>query len=177
MDSIISTDNLTKHYGKVHAVEKVSLSVKKGEIYGFLGLNGAGKTTTIRMLLGMIHPTGGKAYIKGEKVDAGKPKLWKDIGYMVETPYSYPELTVLENLEMVSKLRQIGDKKAVDSIIEKLYLGEYRSRLAKNLSLGRQRLLVALAAISFLSTAWAIAWRTRRFEIIGCFTLLTMNTL
>ena len=57
MEDVIRTEKLTKHYGSVHAVENVSLQVRKGEIYGFLGLNGAGKTTTIRMLLGMIRPS------------------------------------------------------------------------------------------------------------------------
>jgi ABC-2 type transport system ATP-binding protein len=69
MDGIITTDQLSKRYGKLHAVDGVSLNVRKGEIYGFLGLNGAGKTTTIRMLLGMIRPTAGAAYIRGKKIN------------------------------------------------------------------------------------------------------------
>ncbi len=72
MNEVINTVRLTKHYGPVRAVENISLSVRKGEIYGFLGLNGAGKTTTIRMLLGMIHPTSGVAYLNGEKVGGGE---------------------------------------------------------------------------------------------------------
>jgi ABC-2 type transport system ATP-binding protein len=92
MNYIIKTDNLTKHFGTVHAVENISLKVRKGEIYGFLGLNGAGKTTTIRMLLGMIRPTAGSAFLLEEQVDAGSCELWKKVGYLVETPYSYPKL-------------------------------------------------------------------------------------
>ena len=65
---IIRTGNISKHYEDVRAVSDMSLSVRKGEIYGFLGLNGAGKTTTIRMLLGMIRPTMGAAFIKGIKI-------------------------------------------------------------------------------------------------------------
>ncbi len=72
MTDVIQTEDLTKHYGEVHAAEAVHLQIKQGEIYGFLGLNGAGKTTTIRMLLGMIRPTRGKAYLFGKKVDPGK---------------------------------------------------------------------------------------------------------
>ena len=105
MIEVIRTEALAKHYGDVEAVDGISLSVKKGEIYGFLGLNGAGKTTTIRMLLGMIRPTAGSAYISGQKVNAGSYGLWKNVGYMVEIPYSYPELTVRENLEIVRRLR------------------------------------------------------------------------
>jgi ABC-2 type transport system ATP-binding protein len=97
MDEIIQTDKLSKCYKEVNAVDSVSLNIRKGEIYGFLGLNGAGKTTIIRMLLGMIRPTSGTSYLFGKKVDAGNYQLWKSIGYLVETPYSYPELTVWEN--------------------------------------------------------------------------------
>ena len=90
MDNVvIKTDNIVKHFGKVHAVDGISLNVKKGEIYGFLGLNGAGKTTTIKMLLGLINPTSGSAYLYDERVSAGNYKLWNNVGYLVEIPYSY----------------------------------------------------------------------------------------
>lgn len=148
MNEIINTTNLTKHYGKVLAVENVDLSVKKGEIFGFLGLNGAGKTTTIRMLLGMIAPTSGQCFINGKKVTASNISIWNDVGYIVETPYSYPELTVRENLEIFRKLRGIKDKKCVDWIIDKLKLENYASRKVKHLSLGNaQRLGIAKALI------------------------------
>ncbi len=148
MNNIISTDNIIKHYGKVRAVDGISLSVRKGEIYGFLGLNGAGKTTTIRMLLGMIHPTSGNSFLNGKRVHAGNYSLWRNVGYLVEIPYSYPDLTVAENLEMVRRLRDIPDRSSVDYIIDKLQLGSYRDRLAKNLSLGNaQRLGLAKALL------------------------------
>ncbi len=146
MDEIIKTENLTKHYGNVHAVEGVSLNVKKGEIYGFLGLNGAGKTTTIRMLLGMIRPFSGISFIYSKRVDAGSYDLWKNVGYLVEVPYSYPELTVRENLEIIRRLRHISDAKSVDAIIDKLRLLPYQERRAGHLSLGNaQRLGLAKA--------------------------------
>jgi ABC-2 type transport system ATP-binding protein len=148
MDAIIKTENLSKHYGKLYAVDKVSINVKKGEIYGFLGLNGAGKTTTIRMLLGLISPTSGSAYLNGEKVSPGNPGMWKDVGYLVEVPYSYPDLTVRENLDIIRKLRLLSNPKTVDRIIELLKLGQYSYVLAKNLSLGNaQRLGLAKALI------------------------------
>jgi ABC-2 type transport system ATP-binding protein len=148
MEAIIRTEKLTKQYNDVLAVSEISLNVKKGEIYGFLGLNGAGKTTTIRMLLGMISPNSGAAYINGKKVEANNTGLWKDVGYLVEMPYSYPNLTVRENLEMFRRLRFIDDKKAVDFVIDKLKLNQYADRKAKNLSLGNaQRLGVAKALI------------------------------
>ena len=147
-DEVIRTENLSKHFGKVKAVDNISLNVYKGEIYGFLGLNGAGKTTTIRMLLGMIRPTTGNSYLKGEKVDARSHNLWKKVGYLVEIPYSYPQLTVRENLEIIRRLRYLKDPIVVDTIIEKLQLGPYQNRKAKNLSLGNnQRLGLAKALI------------------------------
>lgn len=148
MREIINTTNLTKTYGNTHAVDNLNLSVNQGEIFGFLGLNGAGKTTTIRMLLGMIAPTSGQCYLQGQKVSAGNINTWRDVGYIVETPYSYPELTVRENLEIVRKLRDIQDKNCVNWIIKKLKLEDYASKKAKYLSLGNaQRLGIAKAII------------------------------
>lgn len=148
VSDIIRTENISKHYGDVRAVIDMSLNVRKGEIYGFLGLNGAGKTTTIRMLLGMIRPTSGTAYIYDKKVTADNIELWKHIGSLVEIPYSYPEATVRENLEIFRRLRFISDKTSIDSVIEKLQLGSYENRKAKNLSLGNnQRLGLAKALI------------------------------
>lgn len=146
INDIIRTETISKYYKDVRAVSDLSLNVRKGEIYGFLGLNGAGKTTTIRMLLGMIRPTSGTAYINGKKVTADNTELWKHIGSLVEIPFSYPELTVRENLELFRRLRFIPDKKAIDDVIEKLQLGQYTNRKAKNLSLGNnQRLGLAKA--------------------------------
>ena len=148
METIIATGQLTKRYGKVLAVDGVSLNVRKGEIYGFLGLNGAGKTTTIRMLLGMIKPTAGTAYICGKKTNAGNYRLWEQVGYMVETPHAYPDITVTENLEISRRLRGISDTNAVKNVMEKLQLTQYKDRKTKTLSLGNaQRLGLAKALI------------------------------
>jgi ABC-2 type transport system ATP-binding protein len=153
MDEIIVTDKLTKHFGKVRAVDGISIKVRKGEIYGFLGLNGAGKTTTIRMVLGMIRPTSGQSMLCGKRVDAGNYRLWSDIGYLVEMPYAYPDLTVEENLEIVRELRGIDDKKCIDRIMDKLRLTQYSTRKAKHLSLGNaQRLGLAKALMHDPST-------------------------
>ena len=148
MIDIIRTENISKHYGDLKAVSELSLNVRKGEIYGFLGLNGAGKTTTIRMLLGMVRPTSGTALINGKKVYADNHELWKSVGSLVEVPYSYPNLTVRENLEIIRRLRFLHEKDSVDNIIEKLRLGPYSDKIARNLSLGNaQRLGLAKALI------------------------------
>ncbi len=148
MSEIILTKNLTKIYGKSTVVCNLDISVKRGEILGFLGLNGAGKTTTIKMLLGIISPTSGECYLKGQRISVGNINIWHDVGYIVETPYSYPELTVRENLNIVRKLRGIRDKTCVDWIIKKLKLEEHADKKVIHLSMGNaQRLGIAKAII------------------------------
>jgi ABC-2 type transport system ATP-binding protein len=148
MNEVIITENLTKRYKDVLAVSEISLNVRRAEIYGFLGLNGAGKTTTIRMLLGMISPDNGTAFINGKKVHPNNTELWNDIGSLVEVPYAYPDLTVKENLEIFRRLRLIQDTKAVSVIMDKLQLTKYANRKAQHLSLGNaQRLGLAKALI------------------------------
>jgi ABC-2 type transport system ATP-binding protein len=148
MNLAIETENLVKHYGAVTAVDRLSLRVTEGEIYAFLGLNGAGKTTTIRMLLGMIRPTAGSACVLGTPVRLGSREPWARVGYLVETPHAYPELSVRENLEAARRLHPGTSPKAVAEIIERLGLVEYADRRAGNLSLGNaQRLGLARALL------------------------------
>ncbi len=143
--NIIQTENLTKTFGKTTAVDNISINVREGEIYGFLGLNGAGKTTTIRLLLGMIKPDSGSFSLFGKKVKQAS-KIWNDVGYLVETPYSYPDLSVKENLEVFFRLRGLTDKTFLNEVIEKLHLEQYTDRKAKYLSMGnKQRLGIAKA--------------------------------
>lgn len=143
---VIETENLTKSFGSVLAVDRVSLSVGRGEIYGFLGLNGAGKTTTIRMLLGMIAPTTGSATILESPIRRGGRGPWEKIGCIVETPHSYPDLTTRENLEVHRRLRGLADPDAVGRIMKTLRLDSYADRKAGHLSLGNaQRLGLAKA--------------------------------
>src|SRR6266508_287221 len=96
----IETNNLTKNYLYVRAVDSVNLRVKPSEIYGFLGLNVAGKTTTIRALLGMLRPSAGNVKVLGQAVGPYGRGPWARVGHLVETPASYPELSVRENLEI-----------------------------------------------------------------------------
>lgn len=145
--NIIQTENLTKKFGDTLAVDNVSINVREGEIYGFLGLNGAGKTTTIRLLLGMIKSDSGTISLFGKKAKQAS-HIWNNVGYLVEAPYSYPNLTVKENLEVIFKLRGLKNKELIDRIISVLKLGEYRNKKAKFLSLGNgQRLGLAKALI------------------------------
>ena len=148
MSFAIETNQLSKSFGEIRAVDRVSLHVKYGEIYGFLGLNGAGKTTTIRALLGMISPSAGTVKVLGEKIGQNGHGPWREVGYSVETPAAYPELTVKENLEIARRLQGIDDKKATARVIEQLGLIPYAKRKAGQLSTGNfQRLALARALL------------------------------
>nr|WP_154894179.1 ABC transporter ATP-binding protein [Paenibacillus xylanexedens] len=141
MEDIIRTVNLTKQYGNKVIVDRVSISVKKGEIYGFLGLNGAGKTTTIRALLGMSKPSSGEVYLFGQRWANGNPDLSRRVGYMVEVPYAYPTFTVRENLSLMARLRGLSVPRAVNEIMEQLNLTQYTDSKARDLSLGNAQKL------------------------------------
>lgn len=148
MEEMIRTEELTKVYDGRTILDRVSLKVNQGEIYGFLGLNGAGKTTTIRMLLGMIKPTSGQVYLHGRRLTPGGD-LWNQVGYMVEVPYAYPDLTVRENLILYAQMRGIRRaRNAVNDAVDQLSLSAYIDTKVKNLSLGNaQKLGIAKAVI------------------------------
>src|ERR1041385_8201574 len=148
MKYAIETNNLSKNYGDVQALQKVNLRVDEGEIYGFLGLNGAGKTTTIRALLGMIRPSQGNINVLGQAVGANGDGPWAQIGHLVESPSAYPELTVRENLEIARRLQKISDSSATSRVVEWLGLAAYADRKASTLSTGNlQRLGLARALL------------------------------
>ena len=148
MDLAIETSGLSKSFGQVRAVDSVSLRVRPGEIYGFLGLNGAGKTTTIRALLGMIRPSAGSVQVLGQAVGPNGHGPWRQVGHLVEKPTAYPELTVRENLEIARRLHGIGNTSATSHVIERLELASYADRKAGALSTGNlQRLGLARALL------------------------------
>jgi ABC-2 type transport system ATP-binding protein len=148
MTFAIETNQLSKRFGDVLAVDTVNLHVNQGEIYGFLGLNGAGKTTTIRALLGMIRPNSGNINVLGHAIDLKGHGPWSRVGHLVESPSAYPELTVHENLEIARRLHHITDPKATTRIIQRLALESYTHRKAGTLSMGNlQRLGLARALL------------------------------
>jgi ABC-2 type transport system ATP-binding protein len=148
VNTVIETIGLTKTFGPVRAVDAVSLCVRQGEIYGFLGLNGAGKTTTIRALLGMIRPSAGSVQVLGQPVGPNGRGPWQRVGHMVETPAAYPELTVTENLEIARRLHGIPDRGATTRAIQRLGIAPYANRKAGTLSTGNlQRLGLARALL------------------------------
>jgi ABC-2 type transport system ATP-binding protein len=144
----IETEGLSKSYGRLQAVQSVDLRVRPGEIYGFLGLNGAGKTTTIRLLLGMIRPSAGSARVLGLPVGPAGRGPWGKVGHMVEFASAYPQLSVVENLEIARRLHGVRDPAATPRIIDALGLGAYAGKKAGQLSSGNlQRLGLARALL------------------------------
>ena len=143
----IRARGLSKNFGEVRAVAGIDLEVRRGEIYGFLGRNGAGKTTTIRMLLGLVRPSAGEISILGSSLKEDRENILSRVGYFVESPAAYPNLTVRENLDIQRRLTGAFPR-AADQVIELLKLGEYADRRAGRLSLGnKQRLSLARALI------------------------------
>ncbi len=148
MSYAIETNNLSKFYGDVRALHQVNLRVKRGEIYGFLGLNGAGKTTTIRALLGMIRPSEGNVKVLDQVIGPHGSGPWAQVGHLVESPAAYPEISVRENLDIARRLHGIKNPKAVDDVMDKLSIASYADRKAGTLSSGNfQRLGLARALL------------------------------
>ncbi len=146
-EAIVETVGLTKRYRDVLAVDSLDLSVRHGEIYGFLGRNGAGKTTTIRMLLGLIRPTSGDVRVLGRVVRGGDQSWLSRCGFLVESATAYPNLTVRENLDIQRRLTS-SPKSAVQDAIERLGLGTCAERRVSRLSLGnKQRVSLARALL------------------------------
>ena len=143
----IHIENVYKKFGRHTVINNLSLQVGYGEIYGFLGLNGAGKSTTIKLLLAMLKPNAGELRIMGEKADAGNYKLWGNVGYLEEVTF-YPELTVMENLEIARRMQCVSDRDSIQRVVSRLKLNQHINKKAKHLSMGnKQRLGLAKAMI------------------------------
>src|ERR687889_630447 len=145
-DSLLETRNLTKRYGpRIVAVDRVSLTVRRGEVYGFLGPNGAGKTTTLRMLLGLVRPTSGTASVLGRL--PGDPESLARVGALVESPAFYPYLSGRDNLRVVASYAG-GSPARVEEVLDTVELTGRAGDKVRKYSLGmRQRLGVAAALL------------------------------
>ncbi|MDF1605995.1 ABC transporter ATP-binding protein [Nocardioides sp. YIM 152315] len=144
---MVQTRGLTKRYGRGDhvrlAVDSVSMTVRRGEVYGFLGPNGAGKTTTLRMMLGLVRPTAGSVSVLGEP--AGRPEVTERVGALVEGPGFYPYLTGRDNLMVMARYRGLSER-TVDAALERVDLADRGGDRFKSYSLGmKQRLGVASA--------------------------------
>jgi ABC-2 type transport system ATP-binding protein len=149
---MIEVINLTKEYGKLTALDKVSFEVKKGEILGFLGPNGAGKTTAMRIITGFLPATSGDVKLGGYDIRKEPLKAKKIIGYMPETVPFYEDLTVRESLNFFAELRGVQKSeraKRVKSVLQSCAIEDVEHRLIRTLSKGyRQRVGLAQALIN-----------------------------
>jgi len=144
-DLVIDVRGLNKHFGPKHVVRDLSLQVRRGEIYGFLGPNGSGKTTSIRMLCGLLRPDSGSGTCLGHDVIRETPAIKREVGYMTQRFSLWEDLTIRENLDFVARMYGMADRReAVDDAIGKLGLRARQQQLAGNLSGGwKQRLSLA----------------------------------
>ena len=143
---VIETKNLTKQYGTQKSVADLNIHVKQGRIYGLLGRNGAGKTTTMKMLLGLTQPTSGEVTIWGQPLRTNEKKLLPRIGYLIESPGFYPNLTATENLRIFATLRGVPSHNAIKNALDLVGLPYKDKKLFSQYSLGmKQRLAIALA--------------------------------
>ena len=150
-DFAIEARGLSKHFGALHAVDKLDLKVPRGHIYGFLGPNGSGKSTTIRMLCGLLTPTEGSATVLDYEVPGDSRFLKPKIGYMTQKFSLFGDLTVFENLQFIAEIYSypVADRRArIDHLIEKYNLVRQRTQLAGTMSGGqKQRLALACAVL------------------------------
>lgn len=148
---MIEVKDLTKTYGNLAAIDKISFSVPKGTILGLLGPNGAGKTTTMRILTTSLAPTSGKASVAGFDVVTSPQEVRKHIGYLPEVPPIYNEMSIISYLRFVADIKEVPESKKanrVGEVLEMLDLGKMGRRLIGHLSLGfRQRVGLAQALI------------------------------
>ena len=142
-DLVVETNGLTKKYGDRLAVDSVSMTVRRGEVYGFLGPNGAGKTTTLRMMLGLIRPTAGSASILG--LPAGGSDVTSKVGALIEGPGFFPYLSGRDNLRVLARYSGLAESE-VDAALKRVDLTDRGDDRFKSYSLGmKQRLGVAAA--------------------------------
>ena len=149
---IIDTERLTKAYGKLVAVNDLHVQVMRGDVFGFLGPNGAGKSTTIRMLLGLVRPTAGRAILFGMDTAYQMPTILRHVGAMIEMPVFYPYLTGIDNLRVVAVASGMvagrANQRRIEEVLELVELKKQARMAYRKYSLGmKQRLGIASALL------------------------------
>ena len=148
---MISIRGLSKHFGDLRAVEGLDLEVKQGEFFAFLGPNGAGKTTTIKMLAGLLKPTGGSALVGGFDIHKEPEQAKAQLAYVPDFPFTYDKLTCVEFMNFVGDIFGIPTadiESRTEVLFDRFHLHDYRHELTENLSHGtRQRLVISSALL------------------------------
>jgi len=149
-DAIV-VDRLEKKFGHFVAVDRISFSVSKGEIFGFLGANGSGKSTTIRMLCGILSPTSGGAFVGGHDIVSRPEAVKQSIGYMSQKFSLYEDLTPVENIRFYLGIYNVKEKdwpRRMSDILHQTRLDDFKNRVTKDLPAGwRQRLALGCALV------------------------------
>jgi ABC-2 type transport system ATP-binding protein len=150
VSAVIRTEGLTKRFGRLTVVDGVGLDVPAGEVFGFLGPNGSGKTTTIRMVLGLVAPTAGRAELLGRPMPAGARDSLAEVGALIEGPGFYPNMSGRRNLAVFDAAGRGGSRatrsRRIGHVLERVGLGGIDRRPVKAYSMGmRQRLGLAAA--------------------------------
>ena len=148
MNNIITTNALTKEYDHKKVVNTLDLHVPEGSVYGFLGPNGAGKSTTLKMLLGLVKPTGGEIRVFGKKLSQeNRLEILKQTGSLIEAPSYYGHLSGKENLRIICKLKNVPEKDIM-RVLHLVRMEKQMDKKVKNYSLGmKQRLGIAAALL------------------------------
>lgn len=145
---VLRTNNLTKIYTKKEVVGRVNMTIRRGDIYGFIGKNGAGKTTCMRMITGLILPTTGNVELFEEDTPFGLSESRKRLGALIEKPAFYPYLTAEENMEIVRIQRGIPGKSCIQEKLDLVGMGETGKKKVGDFSLGmKQKLGIAMALL------------------------------
>ena len=148
-DNVIEVEHLVKAFGSFHAVDDISFTVKRGEIFGFLGANGAGKTTAMHMLIGLNQPTSGTGRVVGYDIRTEYEQIKKHIGYMSQRFSLYEDLTVAENIRLFGGIYGMKDadiRHKTDELLERLRFTEHKNTLVKSLPLGwKQKLAFSVS--------------------------------
>ena len=146
---VLRTANITKKYNNLLALDNVSVEIKRGQIYGLIGLNGAGKSTFMRAVTGLIAPTNGTIELFGESGERGLRRGRRRIGASIETPVLYMEMTAAENLEIQRRIGGVPGKESIKSVLKTVGLEDTGKKKSKDFSLGmKQRLALAKSLIT-----------------------------
>jgi len=147
---MIRLENLTKHYGRLAAVDSLNLEVQRGEIFGFLGPNGAGKTTTIRVMMGILRATSGRVTLGGYDVEQEPEKAKAITGFIPDRPFIYEKLSGREFLKFVGSLHRVDAallQRRIPELLEHFELSDWKDELVESYSHGMKQRLVLCASL------------------------------
>ena len=147
---MIKLENLSKHYGRLAAVDSLNLEVQRGEIFGFLGPNGAGKTTTIRVMMGILRATSGRVTLGGYDVEQEPEKAKAITGFIPDRPFIYEKLSGREFLKFVGSLHRVDAallQRRIPELLEHFELSDWKDELVESYSHGMKQRLVLCAAL------------------------------